>query len=900
MRGPDGGTAWPLVGRDAELAAFDRAWEDPRCRGAVLFGPAGVGKTRLAEEFQARAVGGRWKGIRTAGGSSRNVPLGALAHLLPGGADLTDPVRGFAAVARDLAGPRRNRRWVVLVDDLHLLDTASTVLLQYLLDAGVIRLIATVRTGEPFGDAVDALAQGDAVLRTDLAPFDAEQMDAVLRGVLGGPVDRRALRAFFAWSLGNALYLRELVHAALEAGTLTHDGEIWTLTRDAPPVPAVLAELISARLAAVTGPARTVLELLALCQPVALADAQAVSGLDTLIGLDESGLTRVHQDGRRTTVSLAHPLYGEVVRDGLPEPRRRDLLLRHIERVQAHGGRRRSDAAQLAALHLAATGTADPELLVRAAMVGRHAHDYRQVDALLSALPDSHRTSSTCLMNGEALMNLARWQQADALMAEAESRAGSEQERVTAVLVRTSNLFWAAARTEQALDVNDRALAQVGDPASLRLLRLNKGAMLAASGRPAEGVELLADVEDDAGAPQDAAPSPQSGVWEVAAFGRTAALCCVGRVEEAVEWGWRAHAAHRRLAERGQAARTPYSQLNPLVFALADAGQLDLARETSEGALADMVTEGVTLPGIWMTCFRGRLEWLAGDVAAARRWYAEAVAQARTHRFLPPLRQAWAGLGASAALLGDVDAAEAAVAELRNCPVMGFAAGEEGLAEAWLLAARGRLAEARTVLAASARDARRTGHRTSELLLLTDVVRMGGTEQPAGRLADLGRLCDGPFTAARVRFATGLAVDDPAALQEVSDELAGLGAHLLAAEAASAAAAGWRSTGHRRRATAAAHRAQAYTARCPGVRTPLLATSRSAPAARSLTAREHEVARLAAAGTTSKDIAEALHLSVRTVDNHLQHVYAKLGLTTRRQLAAALGVPAPPHEPSHR
>jgi len=40
---------------------------------------------------------------------------------------------------------------------------------------------------------------------------------------------------------------------------------------------------------------------------------------------------------------------------------------------------------------------------------------------------------------------------------------------------------------------------------------------------------------------------------------------------------------------------------------------------------------------------------------------------------------------------------------------------------------------------------------------------------------------------------------------------------------------------------------------------------------------------------SSKDIAERLYLSVRTVDNHLQHAYAKLGVSSRAGLAQALG-----------
>ena len=46
---------------------------------------------------------------------------------------------------------------------------------------------------------------------------------------------------------------------------------------------------------------------------------------------------------------------------------------------------------------------------------------------------------------------------------------------------------------------------------------------------------------------------------------------------------------------------------------------------------------------------------------------------------------------------------------------------------------------------------------------------------------------------------------------------------------------------------------------------------------------------LAANGMASKDIAGRLFLSVRTVSNHLQHAYTKLGVTSRAGLAQALG-----------
>jgi DNA-binding CsgD family transcriptional regulator len=52
-----------------------------------------------------------------------------------------------------------------------------------------------------------------------------------------------------------------------------------------------------------------------------------------------------------------------------------------------------------------------------------------------------------------------------------------------------------------------------------------------------------------------------------------------------------------------------------------------------------------------------------------------------------------------------------------------------------------------------------------------------------------------------------------------------------------------------------------------------------------LTAREREVADLAARGLSDRDIAARLHLSERTVQSHLYRSYRKLGVTSRDQLA---------------
>jgi predicted ATPase/DNA-binding CsgD family transcriptional regulator len=76
----------------------------------------------------------------------------------------------------------------------------------------------------------------------------------------------------------------------------------------------------------------------------------------------------------------------------------------------------------------------------------------------------------------------------------------------------------------------------------------------------------------------------------------------------------------------------------------------------------------------------------------------------------------------------------------------------------------------------------------------------------------------------------------------------------------------------------------------------LRAPATSRPAA--LTAREKQIAALAAGGLTNQQIATRLFIAKRTVDAHLEHIYGKLGITSRVQLTVQVLEKAPaPQDP---
>ncbi len=243
-------------------------------------------------------------------------------------------------------------------------------------------------------------------------------------------------------------------------------------------------------------------------------------------------------------------------------------------------------------------------------------------------------------------------------------------------------------------------------------------------------------------------------------------------------------------------------------------------------------------------------------------------------------------LAATAAWMGDRASATAAADELEALQPFAYLPSEQLLGPAWAAAVSGDSRRAVAVLLTGAERAEETGHWFMAAWLLHDACRLGRRDV-ADRLVPLADRCDGELVAAWTAHAVAAASDQPDRLVDAADRFEAFGALLFAAEAATGAAHAFQRQGQQRASARSLARAARLLARCESARTPGLVTTRSVVP---LTSREREVCLLAAEGTPSPEIARRLYLSVRTVNNHLQRAYTKLGVSNRAELADALAL----------
>jgi DNA-binding NarL/FixJ family response regulator len=861
---------WPLTGRRGELEDCLGAVAEPDMRAVVISGPAGIGKSRLAAEVR-RAVdasGGRTAHV-VGSTAAQSVPLAAVAHLLPEGVS-NDDLAALVGAAHSLAGRDSDGRLVCIVDDAQLLDPTSVALLDAAVVAGDLFVVATVRSGTAVPGALDALWRSGAVLRVELGELERQSIETLLHRALGGPVAADAASLLWEASRGNALFLRELVIGSIANGTLDFVDGAWRLVGDLA-VTEGLRALVMGRHDAVDGAERLVLDAIAIAGPVGLDEVLAVSGLPDLDALERPGLVAITAAGRRVEVDLTHPLHGELLRDAMTTSRARELRRACIARVTAHGARRRGDVLLLAAWSLDADGTADPMVLTRAAHLARQAHDFAGVERLARAALASKRDPDLVQLLAEACYQSGAFVEAEAELAALDLDACTTRQRLLATITRVTNLFWGLRQPEAAFAAGDAALAMV-DGDDVAELRAQQASLVGFSGRIDDAL-ALAQLSGDATARARTA----------AAIARAPVLAMRGETGAALAVAEQGFAEHLAL-DPMLAIAHPGTHVVATVLALAEAGRLAEARDLAQVGYDEALTQRIPIAEIWFTLLLGRVALTEGRPATAQRWFRDTVARCRSVGHRLPERLGSAGVALAAAYLG---APEAAYAEVDADHDEWFAlfGGDVARARAWTLVALGRPVEARAVLTDAARAMDAFANVQQAATVLHDLARLGD-DAVVEELDEVASRSDSALVHASSRHARGRATRDAAMLDSAAERFTAMGAQLFAAEAWAAAADAARRDGNGRLVTAYQRRVAELEGTLEGARTPGLVV---ADAAAPVTPREREIALLAADGVASKEIAEQLFLSVRTVNNHLQKVYTKLGVTSRAELAAALG-----------
>ncbi|MFJ3925882.1 AAA family ATPase [Streptomyces sp. NPDC090022] len=361
-----------FVGRADELAiltdALGRAaGQEPQA--LLIGGEAGVGKTRLTEEFLGEAtrrgavvaVGGcveiGAEGLPFAPFSTalralrRGLPeeLAAaaagqedeLARILPelgetprGPHDEESTARLFELTARLLERLAADRTVVLVLEDLHWADTSTRHLLAYLvrtLGSGRLVIVATYRADDihrrhPLRPLLAELDRLRTVQRIELARFNRAEVRRQLAGILASQPEESLVDSVFDRSDGNAFFVEELV-AALDRGCRTG------LTESLRDLLLVRVEVLSEaaqRVVRVVAEGGSTVEyplLLAVCR---LTEDELIEALRAAVGANIL-LASPDGDGYR----FRHSLVREAVSDDLLPGERARVNRRYAEALEA-------------------------------------------------------------------------------------------------------------------------------------------------------------------------------------------------------------------------------------------------------------------------------------------------------------------------------------------------------------------------------------------------------------------------------------------------------------------------------------------------------------------------------------------------------------------------------------
>jgi DNA-binding CsgD family transcriptional regulator len=867
---------WPLVGRDAELGAvFARLERDPSA-ALVLAGPAGVGKSRLVREVADRAGDRGWStNVIVGTRAASSIPFLAVAAWIDAPMGEASPVEMLAQARRALTEAGGGSDHLLVVEDGQWLDAGTATLVHQVVGEELCRVVVTVRTGEPVPDAIETLWTGGLAERRELEGLSRQRTGELLAVVLGGAVDGATRHRMWEASGGNLLYLRELVLGALATDSLREEGGIWRLRGSAGISPRLL-ELIQQRLDALDPDARDALAVLAVAERIDLDQLTQLADVDALERLEAAGVVEVLDERGVPLIALAHPLYGEAVRATMPVLRRRRTCGAVADVVEASGLSRPGDVVRVATWRLDAGQRVDPELLTAAARRAYIANDYALADRLALAARAEGGGVDAGLVLAESAMIAGRHEAAAAMLADLAGEASTDQQRVDVADSRAIVLGLYLGREREATEVVEATLAEVPDPDLVDPLRASLAIVLAQAPRPAAAIDAV----------QPLLTRPEGPCFYRATYAASIALATCGRLADAVSVGTQGYDAHARL---GPAVRfLAEAQFIGTALALIGMGRPgDAAELVQKGYDAAVAARDGDLQAAF-ALHAGRVAVHEGRLEPAERHFREAAAVYQELNDVASLRWALGGLALasgmrsarmeSAAVLAELDALDPSPVKLFELDLV-----ERG--RAWAGAAAGKTTDAVAVLRAAAAMARDTDQLVVEAQLRHDIARLGEARAEQDRLTELAEMVDGELVDAFADHARARVSNDAAALEAAAHSLAAVGTVVVAHEAATEASAAWRAGGFRRRAGACDELAQRLAAQSEDARSPAARTEAGYVA---LTVREQEVATLAADGLTSREIADKLYLSRRTVDNHLQRIYDKLGVSSRQQLTAML------------
>ncbi len=849
---------WPLVGRKRELAQVAEGLVAGRHQ--LIVGDAGVGKSRLAAEAVASIIDDGVIVRRIAGNPAASaVPLASFAALAPGrsGGDALEAVlhalavdrRGFASLP------------ILHVDDAHWLDEASTVVLHQLAVDGRVRLIVTMRSGESVSPAVSAFLRGSSVDVTNLEQLPDEELMALLRSAIEGPIDGATEARLVRFSGGNTLFLIALTDGAIDAGLLVRVGGLWRLTGDVAIAP-MLEDVLRSRFASISVDERDAAEMIALAGDLPLDLLMSAVPAAAVEQLERAGLVQIRDE----RVSLSHPLYAEILVLRLPKLARMRLCSLLADLFERRGLDSQQARLQSALWRLEGGVRVDHDRLLGGAQEALAAGDTALAARLGAAAFGERRSVDAALMTSWCLAEQGDHPGALGILREAIVVPEDPLEQATLAMRIAEELWWGERETAAALDVLEQARDRHG---------LDPAAALIDSQRA-----VFAMLRGDCDEARSAGPllnHPLSSVRFVSSLAVALGMIYGDAAAEGVEVAQ--HAFDDALANPPHAGGNPGTHIVSKALGLIHADRL-----TEAGQLADFVYQATIYLAsrqarAWAAAVRGQSELHSGLLAESWRDLREATALWVDCSVQGLARWCSSGAVLAAAARGDVDSANESLVQASEFDGTGFEILNVTFerARSWVAVMQGAPDDGAALSNAIA-EAVSIGNVTEAIGGVVDLARLGLHEATSRMVTEIP--WRSPAAQLRHRFVSAVLAADPEMLEAIAEDLAKAGLRVLQAESHALAALAFRERGDARAAGICQVRVRELS-KATGALTPILGRLSSS----SLSRREHEVAVLAAAGRTSHQIAQQLFVSERTIENHLYRVFGKLGVTSRAELA---------------